>query len=73
MLFHLMPLMFFERTNSVRTLGSSFWTKLNTSPYKMAAFCSVFYGTLCFVEVFEKSFNVKPMFLGFLSSKQIEK
>lgn len=54
-------------------LSSSFWSKLATSPHRQAALCSVFYGTLCFVEVFEKSFNVKPMFLGFLSCKQIEK
>lgn len=68
-----MPLIFLKRKNSVRMLSSSFWTKLSTSPYKKAAVCSVFYGTLCFVEVFEKSFNVKPVFLGFLSCKQIEK
>lgn len=71
MLVHLMPLMFLKRTNSVRMLSSSFWTKLSPSPYKKAALCSVFCGTLCFVEVFDKSFNVKLLFLGFLSCKQI--
>lgn len=33
----------------------------------------MFYSAFCFAEVFEKLFNVKPMFPGFLSCKQTEK